>query len=51
MALQVSSVFKQLGLYDCIKLFLELPLAVHSLFGSVVKKRFGSCVQSIQYWI
>ena len=29
----------------------ELPLAVFTLFGSVVKKRFGSCIKIIRFWI
>ena len=29
----------------------KLPLAVFSLLGSVVKKRLGSCIQSIRFWI
>ena len=44
MAVKTSSVVKQLQ-------YFELPLAVFTLFGSVVKKRFGSCIQSIRFWI
>ena len=31
--------------YNCF----ELPLEIFTLFGSVVKKRFGSCIQSIRF--
>ena len=30
--------------------FNELPLALFALFESLVKKCFGSCVQSIWFW-
>ena len=43
MALKMSSVVKQL-MY--VKNYFELRLAVFTLSGSLVKKRFGSCVQS-----
>ena len=28
-------------------MYFELPLAIFTVFGSVVKKRFGSCIQKV----
>ena len=47
-AVKISSLAKKLMyVLNCF----ELPLAIFTLSGSVVNKCFGSCIQSIRFWI
>ena len=48
MAVKMSTLVKKLMyVLNCF----ELPLAIFTLFGSVVNKCCGSCIQSIRFWI
>ena len=44
----VNRLVKKL-MYDMYVIQFELPLATFTLFVSVVKKHFGSCIQSIRF--